>query len=163
MIALGLYAGEIHDPDLAWGYMSRDLLLPGAIGLMLVGIWQPTCRHWTLVLHPILPYSFAIFELPFPGRTEQHYLLVGRTVIAISLLGGIEQPFLWITWSCSNLHFSSCHIWGRYLAGLYLETANSYGSHRGVHCFAIFAVIPISSSGWIGRDIILISCCIAAQ
>ena len=38
LIALGLYAGEIHDPDLVWGYMSRDLLLPGAIGLMLVGI-----------------------------------------------------------------------------------------------------------------------------
>ena len=28
LLAIGLYAGELHDPDLIWGYMSRDLLMP---------------------------------------------------------------------------------------------------------------------------------------
>ena len=37
LIAIGLYAGRLHDPDLIWGVMTRDLLAPGAIGLMLVG------------------------------------------------------------------------------------------------------------------------------
>ncbi|MGB6866271.1 MAG: hypothetical protein WBE11_11315 [Candidatus Aminicenantaceae bacterium] len=38
LIAIGLYAGMIYDPDLIWGFMTKDLLIPGAIGLMLVGI-----------------------------------------------------------------------------------------------------------------------------
>ena len=38
LVAIGIYAGKLHDPDLIWGYMTQDLLFPGAIGLMLVGI-----------------------------------------------------------------------------------------------------------------------------
>jgi len=38
LLAIGIYAGALHDPDLIWGYMTRDLLFPGVIGLMLVGI-----------------------------------------------------------------------------------------------------------------------------
>ena len=38
LVAIGIYAGKLHDSDLIWGYMTQDLLFPGAIGLMLVGI-----------------------------------------------------------------------------------------------------------------------------
>jgi hypothetical protein len=38
LLAIGLYAGRLHDPDLIWGYMTMDLLFPGAIGLMMAGI-----------------------------------------------------------------------------------------------------------------------------
>ncbi|NLP12252.1 sodium:solute symporter family protein, partial [bacterium] len=38
LVAIALYAGKLHDPDLIWGVMSRDLLVPGALGLMLAGI-----------------------------------------------------------------------------------------------------------------------------
>ncbi|MFH1606116.1 MAG: sodium:solute symporter family protein, partial [Nanoarchaeota archaeon] len=38
LLAIGLYAGQLHDPDLIWGHMTYDLLFPGAIGLMLAGI-----------------------------------------------------------------------------------------------------------------------------
>jgi SSS family solute:Na+ symporter len=41
LIAIGLYTGMLHDPDLIWGFMTKDLLIPGAIGLMLVGILAP--------------------------------------------------------------------------------------------------------------------------
>jgi len=33
LLAISLYAGLLHDPDLIWGHMSRDLLFPGAIGI----------------------------------------------------------------------------------------------------------------------------------
>ncbi|MBN2206190.1 MAG: sodium:solute symporter family protein, partial [Candidatus Aminicenantes bacterium] len=38
LLAIALYAGRLHDPDLIWGTMTMDLLFPGAIGLMMAGI-----------------------------------------------------------------------------------------------------------------------------
>jgi len=38
LLAIALYAGQISDPDLIWGYMTQKLLFPGAVGLMLIGI-----------------------------------------------------------------------------------------------------------------------------
>jgi SSS family solute:Na+ symporter len=49
LIAIGLYGGRLHDPDLIWGVMTRDLLAPGAIGLMLVGVLAANARR---ALHP---------------------------------------------------------------------------------------------------------------
>src|SRR3989339_1147214 len=38
LLAIGMYGGSLSDPDLIWGFMTNDLLVPGAIGLMLAGI-----------------------------------------------------------------------------------------------------------------------------
>ena len=42
LIAIALYSGKLSDPDLIWGHMSHELLVPGAIGLMLAGILAAT-------------------------------------------------------------------------------------------------------------------------
>ncbi|MDH4218240.1 MAG: sodium:solute symporter family protein [Candidatus Aminicenantes bacterium] len=90
LLAIGLYAGLLHDPDLIWGHMSRDLLFPGGIGLMLVGILAANMS--TLDASAVSYSALFIKNLyePFkPGRSDKHYLFVGRIAIAVTLLGGI--------------------------------------------------------------------------
>ncbi len=90
LLAIGLYTGALNDPDLIWGFMSRDLLIPGAIGLMLVGILAANMS--TLDASAVSYSALFIKNLyePFrPGKSEKHYLFVGRIAIAVTLLGGI--------------------------------------------------------------------------
>jgi SSS family solute:Na+ symporter len=90
LIAIGLYMGMLHDPDLIWGFMTKDLLIPGAIGLMLVGILAANMS--TLDASAVSYSALFIKNLyaPFrPKESERHYLIIGRIVIAITLLGGI--------------------------------------------------------------------------
>ena len=90
LLAIGLYVGKISDPDLIWGFMTKDLLFPGAIGLMLVGILAANMS--TLDAGAVSYSALFIRNLyqPFrPRKREQHYLLIGRIIIALTLLGGI--------------------------------------------------------------------------
>jgi SSS family solute:Na+ symporter len=90
LLAIGLYVGQLHDPDLIWGFMTKDLLFPGAIGLMLVGILAANMS--TLDAGAVSYSALFINNLyrPFkPGKSEKHYLAVGRIIIAVTLLGGI--------------------------------------------------------------------------
>ncbi len=90
LLAIGLYTGVLHDPDLIWGYMSKDLLFPGAIGLMLVGI---LAANMSTLDASAVSYSALFIKniyQPFkPGKSEKHYLFVGRIAIGVTLLGGI--------------------------------------------------------------------------
>jgi len=90
LIAIGLYAGQLHDPDLIWGYMTKDLLFPGAIGLMLVGI---LAANMSTLDASSVSYSALfirnIYKPFYPNKSEKHYLTIGRIVIAVTLLGGI--------------------------------------------------------------------------
>lgn len=90
LLAIGLYAGKLHDPDLIWGFMTHDLLFPGAIGLMLVGILAANMS--TLDASSVSYSALFIRNLyePFvPDKSEKHYLFMGRIAIAVTLLGGI--------------------------------------------------------------------------
>ncbi len=90
LLAIGLYGGKLSDPDLIWGYMSKDLLIPGAIGLMLVGI---LAANMSSLDAGAVSYSALfirnIYKPLVPNKSESHYLFVGRITIGVTLLGGI--------------------------------------------------------------------------
>ncbi|NOZ60290.1 MAG: sodium:solute symporter family protein [Calditrichaeota bacterium] len=90
LLAIGLYSGKLSDPDLIWGYMSKDLLVPGAIGLMLVGI---LAANMSSLDAGAVSYSALfirnIYKPLVPNKSEAHYLFVGRITIGVTLLGGI--------------------------------------------------------------------------
>jgi len=90
LIAIGLYAGRLHDPDLIWGVMTRDLLPPGAIGLMLVGVLAANMSTLdaSAVSHAAL-FIRNLYRPLVPGRSDRHYLMIGRVVIAVTLAGAI--------------------------------------------------------------------------
>ncbi len=90
LLAIGIYGGSLSDPDLIWGFMTNDLLVPGAIGLMLAGILAANMS--TLSGSSISYAALFIRNLykPFyPDKSEKHYLTIGRIVIAVTLVGGI--------------------------------------------------------------------------
>jgi len=90
LLAIAIYRGQLSDPDLIWGVMTNDLLVPGAIGLMLAGILAANMS--TLSSTSISYAALFIRNLykPFyPDKSEKHYLTVGRVVIGVTLLGGI--------------------------------------------------------------------------
>jgi SSS family solute:Na+ symporter len=90
LIAVGLYAGKLHDPDLIWGVMTRDLLWPGAIGLMLVGVLAASMSSLgaMAVSHSAL-FIRNLYKLWAPAKSDAHYLAVGRAMVAVTLLGGL--------------------------------------------------------------------------
>jgi SSS family solute:Na+ symporter len=90
LIAIGLYTGMLHDLGLIWGFMTKDLLIPGAIGLMLV---ENLAANMSTLDASAISYSALFIKnlyTPFrPKKTERHYLIIGRIIIAITLQGGI--------------------------------------------------------------------------
>ncbi len=94
LLALGLFAGGLDDPDHIWGHMTRELLCPGAIGLMLAGVLaanmssldaQSVCSSALFIRNLYQPWK--------PNRSERHYINVGRGVIVITLLAGIGMAY----------------------------------------------------------------------
>ncbi len=90
LLAIGLYAGRLHDPDLIWGFMTKDLLFPGGIGLMLVGIFAAnmSTQSASAVSYSAL-FIKNLYQPLKPNKPEMHYLLIGRIAIAAMLLAGI--------------------------------------------------------------------------
>ena len=90
LVAIGLYAGQLHDPDLIWGVMTRDLLPPGAVGLMLIGVLAANMSTLdaSAVSHAAL-FIRNLYRPLVPDKSDQHYLMVGRVVIAVTLAGAI--------------------------------------------------------------------------
>jgi SSS family solute:Na+ symporter len=90
LLAIAIYGGTLSDPDLIWGFMTNDLLLPGAIGLMLAGILAANMStlSGTSISYAAL-FIRNLYKPFYPNKSEKHYLTVGRVVIGVTLLGGI--------------------------------------------------------------------------
>ncbi|MBD5777916.1 sodium:solute symporter family protein [Pelagicoccus sp. NFK12] len=146
LIAVGLYAGKLHDPDLAWGHMSRDLLLPGAIGLMLVGILAANMS--TLDALSVSNSALFIKNLyqPFrPEKSEKHYIKVGRVVIGVTLFGGIgaaiyvDNLLELFKYFISIPAIFGAPIW---LGFIWRRLTKVAVIVEVAICFAIFAIVP---------------------
>ncbi len=154
LLAIGLYAGALHDPDLIWGFMSKDLLFPGAIGLMLVGI---LAANMSTLDASAVSYSALfiknLYEPSRPGRSDKHYLFVGRIAIAVTLLGGIPvalyvnnllELFKYII---SIPAIFGASIW---LGFIWRRLTKSAVIFQVILCLIIYALIPnlFSSLNW---------------
>jgi len=89
LIALGIFGQGISDSDLTWGLLSRELLGPGLLGLMFAGILaanMSTLDAWSLFISAL--FTRNLYMPLFPGRSERHYVWVGRLSIAFALIVG---------------------------------------------------------------------------
>ncbi len=90
LIAVGLYAGQLHDPDLIWGYMTRQLMGPGFIGIMMVGVLAANMSSLDAGSVSLSALFVRQVYMPFrPNETEKHYIFVSRIVIVVMIYGGI--------------------------------------------------------------------------
>lgn len=97
LIAIGLYSGQLNDPDLIWGYMTRQLLGPGFIGIMMVGVLAANMS--SLDSQSVAQSALFVNQVYKPlneSKSEKHYITVGRIVIVVIIFGGIGMA-LYIT------------------------------------------------------------------
>ncbi|MGB2907617.1 MAG: sodium:solute symporter family protein [Candidatus Aminicenantaceae bacterium] len=152
LLAIGLYMGRLHDPDLIWGYMTKDLLFPGAIGLMLVGILAANMSTLDAgsVSHAAL-FIKNIYQPLRPSRTEQHYLLVSKFAIAAILLGGIvvalfiDNLLVLFKYSISIPAIFGASIW---LGFIWRRLSKPAVIVQVFICLAVYALIPNLFQGW---------------
>lgn len=90
LIAVGLFSDQISDPDMTWGVLTRHLLPPGLIGLMLAGILaanMSTLDAQSLVLSALFVRN--LYAPIAPGKSERHYVVMGRFAVIAVLVAGV--------------------------------------------------------------------------
>ncbi len=90
LVAVGLFAGLLDDPTYIWGYMTRDLLGPGFVGLMIASIFA---ANMSTISAQSLEWGAAFTKnilLPLrPQTSENVQVFAGRIVIFVVLGGSI--------------------------------------------------------------------------
>ena len=90
LLAIGLFAGELNDPDLIWGYMTQQLLGPGFIGIMMVGILAANMSSLDVQSVSLAAlFVNQVYKPLAPEKSESHYVNVGRVIIILTIFGGI--------------------------------------------------------------------------
>jgi Na+/proline symporter len=92
LVAVALYQGPsaLADPDEAWGAMSRQLLGPGFLGLMVVGVLaanMSTVAAQSMAVSALFVRS--IYQPLRPAATEKESVFAGRVTIAVALILGV--------------------------------------------------------------------------
>jgi solute:Na+ symporter, SSS family len=154
LLAIAIYANTLHDPDLIWGVMTRDLLWPGAVGLMLVGVLSAS-MSWlgaSAISHSAL-FIRNLYKPWRPDRSDGHYLLVGRVMVGVTLAGGILVAM--VADNLLGLFQYIISIPAIFGAAIWLGFVWRRLTARAVVlqvviCLAIYAVVPtvFSESSW---------------
>jgi SSS family solute:Na+ symporter len=146
LLAIALYSGQLHDPDLIWGHMTMDLLFPGAIGLMMAGVLS---AKMSALAGSSVSYSALFIRnlyQPFvKPKSDRHLLNVGRIAIGVTLLGGVGVAlFIGNLLDLFKYFISLPAIFGAaiWLGFLWRRLTKSAVIVQVVLCFTIYAVIP---------------------
>jgi Na+/proline symporter len=90
-------AAALADPENAFGFACRQLLFPGALGLMIAAVLaanMSTCSAFLVDSGALFTEGLYRRRL-FPDRADRHYLWVGRiSGFAITMLGVFYAVFL---------------------------------------------------------------------
>lgn len=88
-----LYSKSIGDTDLVLGHATGDLLgplnlgLPGLMVACLVAAMMSSVSCWMMSGSGLLTQNF--YRVAVPGRSERHYVIVGRIAGSVIVLGGM--------------------------------------------------------------------------
>ncbi|NJM16602.1 MAG: hypothetical protein HC896_15610 [Bacteroidales bacterium] len=83
-----LFGKEVADPDKLWGYASRQLLAPlnaGLIGLMIASLMaalMSTADMMMITCSGLITHG--VYRPLVTGKTENHYVQVGRFLVRLS-------------------------------------------------------------------------------
>lgn len=87
LLAIGLYTGHVSDPTNVWGFMTRDLLGAGAIGLMIAAIFSANMDgNSTISLDASAAVIKNIVEPIVPDLSERMQVLLGRVIVFAVLI-----------------------------------------------------------------------------
>jgi len=146
LLAVALYSGRLHDPDLIWGHMTLDLLFPGAIGLMMAGVLS--AKMSSLAGASVSYSALFIRNLYQPfvkPKSERHLLTVGRVAIGVTLIGGVGAAFFignlldLFKYFISLPAIFGASIW---LGFIWRRVTRTAVIAQVVVCFLIYALVP---------------------
>jgi len=152
LLAVGLFRGQLHDPDLIWGYMTLHLLFPGAVGLMLAGILAANMS--TLSAASVTYSALFIRNLYQPyvsPKSDRHLLRAGRVVIAATLAGGIGAAlFVGNLLDLFKYFISMPAVFGAsiWLGFIWRRLTRWAVIIQIFVCFVIYAVVPSAFQTW---------------
>jgi len=148
--AILLYSGEINNPDLTWGYATRQLLGPlnmGLIGLMLASMMAALMSTADCLMLTVSGLIVNNLYKPFSKNpTEKELIFVGRIAGAFFLIGGAI-----ITTQFDDILQILKFIWEFFVVfaaafwlGLKWQKANKKGAWLSIlGSFSLFYLIPI--------------------
>jgi SSS family solute:Na+ symporter len=146
LLAIALYSGRLHDPDLIWGHMTMDLLFPGAIGLMMAGI---LAAKMSALAGSSVSYSALFIRnlyQPFvKPKSDRHLINVGRVAIGVTLLGGVGVAlFIGNLLDLFKYFISLPAIFGAaiWLGFLWRRVTRAAVIAQVFLCFTIYALVP---------------------
>ena len=146
LLAIALYSGKLHDPDLIWGHMTMDLLFPGAIGLMMAGVLS--AKMSSLAGSSVSYSALFIRNLYQPfvkPKSDRDLINVGRVAIGVTLLGGVGVAlFIGNLLDMFKYFISLPAIFGAaiWLGFLWRRVTRSAVIAQVFICFAIYALVP---------------------
>ena len=150
LAAVLLYTGKVRNSDLIWGYATHDLL--GSVGFGLIGLMISSMMAALMSAGSALMLTVSgllmrnIYRPLVPGKSEAHYIWIGRLMGALFLIGGAI-----ITLTFSSIFELLKFIWtffvifaGAFWLGLKWRRANRWGAWASiVATLAVFYVIPV--------------------
>jgi len=146
LLAIALYSGQLHDPDLIWGHMTMDLLFPGAIGLMMAGVLS--AKMSSLAGSSVAYSALFIRNLYQPfvkPKSDRHLINVGRVAIGVTLLGGVGVAlFIGNLLDLFKYFISLPAIFGAaiWLGFLWRRVTKTAVIAQVFVCFTIYALVP---------------------
>jgi SSS family solute:Na+ symporter len=146
LLAIALYSGKLHDPDLIWGHMTMDLLFPGAIGLMMAGVLS--AKMSSLAGSSVAYSALFIRNLYQPfvkPKSDRHLINVGRVAIGATLLGGVGVAlFIGNLLDLFKYFISLPAIFGAaiWLGFLWRRVTKAAVIAQVFLCFTIYALVP---------------------
>ncbi|MBD3386490.1 sodium:solute symporter family protein [candidate division KSB1 bacterium] len=90
VLAFALFGKAVSDPDMIWGYATSQLLGPGFVGVMIACLLAAAMSSAdAFMISGSALFTKNLYQPLFPGRPERHYVLVGRTVSVVMIVGAI--------------------------------------------------------------------------
>jgi SSS family solute:Na+ symporter len=152
LLAIALYSGRLHDPDLIWGTMTMDLLFPGAIGLMMAGV---LAAKMSALSGASVSYSALFIRnlyQPFVRpKSDRHLIAVGRVAIAVTLLGGVGAAlFVGNLLDLFKYFISLPAVFGAaiWLGFVWRRLTRTAVIVQVAVCFLVSAVVPSLFQSW---------------
>jgi SSS family solute:Na+ symporter len=152
LLAVVLYHDKIHDSDMVWGYATLDLLGSlniGLVGLMiacLIAALMSTADCLMITGSSLLTQN--VYRPLFPGRTEKHYVVVGRITGCVIIIGGalIATQFDTILQLLKFWWELNVMVGASFWLGMKWRRANKTGAWCSITATAlIFFIVPMLS------------------
>jgi len=90
VLGFALYAREVSDPDMIWGYATRQLLVPGLVGLMIAAMLAAIMSSAdAFMVSGSALFTMNVYRPLRSGLPEDHYLKVGRLTTVLIIIGGV--------------------------------------------------------------------------